>query len=118
MKLRYFELGNHVLGFVATSKIDKELVDDFHAEIKERLEKYDKIRIFCENASGKSVSVKATFKHFLFKLKHRDRFEKIAIVSNTFEDKLKSQIECSFLKAECHFYKSDERTEALQWISD
>ena len=42
MGLKLFELGNQVVGFVATSKIDEKMLDEVHLEVEKRLEHYDK----------------------------------------------------------------------------
>ncbi|MAW97217.1 MULTISPECIES: STAS/SEC14 domain-containing protein [unclassified Leeuwenhoekiella] len=117
MGLKYFELGNQVVGFVATSKIDEQMLDEVHLEVEKRLEHYDKIRVYCENASGLAMSLKVTLEDLLFKIKYKDRFEKIAIVSDIYSDKLRSKAECTFVKSQCHFFKCNNRTEALQWVS-
>ncbi|MCC4213558.1 STAS/SEC14 domain-containing protein [Leeuwenhoekiella parthenopeia] len=116
MSLRYFELGNEVLGFLTTTKIEERDLEEVHVEIKKRLENHNKIRIYCENASGEAMSAKASLEDLIFKLKFKDRFEKVAIVSDVFKDKLRTKVECTFLNSQCHFFKCSERTEALQWV--
>ena len=117
MGFRCFELGNRVIGFVATTKVDEQLLEEVHLEVEKRLQQYDKIRVYCENASGLPFSLKATLEDLLFKMKYKDRFEKIAIVSDAYSDKLRTKAECSFVKSQCHFFESHKRTEALQWVS-
>lgn len=117
MGLRYFELGDKVMGFVATSKVNEQILEEVHEELEKRLKKHDKIRVYCENASGLPMSFKATMEDLLFKMKYKDRFEKIAIVSDTYSDKLRTKAECTFVKSQCHFFKCHNRTEALQWVS-
>lgn len=117
MALKFFELGNHVLGFMTTSRLDEKHLDEIECEITKLLEKYEVISIYCENASNEGMTGKAAFTHLLFKLKFKDRFDKIAIVSDVFKDKLWSKVERTFVNSDCHYYKCAERQEALQWIA-
>ena len=117
MSFRSFELGKHVIGFIATTKVDKQLVENVHIEIEKRLEKHKRISLFCENASGETSTFSASVENILFKIKHKDRFDKIAIVSDSYRDELKSKIECQFVNCSCEFFSLAQRAEALQWVS-
>jgi hypothetical protein len=85
--------------------------------VKEKLETFDKLNLYIEDTVNADISLKAVVKSVPFKLKTGNRFEKVAVVTDRKWLQVVSNLEKLFFSAEIRIFSSEQRLEAIQWIS-
>jgi len=107
-----------VVGFRVDGQIQTADFDRIADMVEEKLKSHRKLRMYAEIKSLKGMTLEAFLKDLKFKIKHHDRFEKAAIVSDKdwlrkivdVEDKVLNGIEMK------SFTLSEEQ-DAMAWIT-
>jgi hypothetical protein len=115
--LSSFTLSDDIIGFIVDGPYDENAVEIIQSEINEKLEIYDKVSFYIEDTVNAEISSKAIMKNLPFKIKTGNRFEKVAVVTDRKWLKVMSNLEKLFFNAEIKVFSTQERLEAIQWIS-
>lgn len=108
-----------IIGFSIDGKIDDEDIRRITDEVIQRLESYDRLRLYAEVKHWTGITPKALFEDIKFALKHFRDFEREAIVSDkawlktmaTAGDRL-------FPSIEVKHFGWENRAEALTWVEE
>lgn len=115
--LSSFTLSDDIIGFIVDGPYDEEAAQIIQTEINEKLEIYDKVSFYIEDTVNAEISSKAILKSLPFKIKTGNRFEKVAVVTDRKWLKVVSNLEKLFFNAEIRVFSTQQRLEAIQWIS-
>lgn len=115
--LSSFSLADTIIGFIVEGPYDEALIEEIQATINEKLEIFDKLNFYIEVTTTAEISVKSVIKNIFYKIKMGNRFEKVAVVTDRKLLKIITKVESLFLNAEVRIYPSNQRLEAIQWIS-
>ena len=115
--LSTFTLSDDIIGFIVDGPYDENAVEIIQSEINEKLELYDKVSFYIEDTVNAEISSKALLKNLPFKIKTGNRFEKVAVVTDRKWIKVVSNLEKLFFNAEIKVFSTEQRLEAIQWIS-
>mgnify|MGYP003108929414 CR=1 FL=1 len=112
-----FSLAENSVGFILDGSFNEETMNRLHQAIENKLKKFEKIKLYIEDDDIETFSVEAIAKNILFKFKNSDRFSKVAFVTNRKWIKACATIENLFLTGEVKVFTSDDRLEAINWIT-
>lgn len=115
--LSSFSLADNIIGFIVDGPYDEIAVEKIQSEVKEKLEVYDKVSLYIEDTVNADISLKAVLKNLPFKIKTGNRFERVAVVTDRKWLQVVSNLEKLFFNAELRLFSSQQRLEAIQWIS-
>ncbi|MCB0464776.1 MAG: STAS/SEC14 domain-containing protein [Aequorivita sp.] len=115
--LSSFTLADNIIGFIVDGSYDDIAVEKIQAQVKEKLEIFDKLNLYIEDTVNADISLKAVMKSVPFKLKTGNRFERVAVVTDRKWLQVISNLEKLFFSAEIRIFSSQNRLEAIQWIS-
>jgi len=112
-----FEFSDYVVGILVNSDINDKVMDEIHAEILSKLEENETINLFVEIEKGHHVSLKTMLKDLIFKLDHAKQFNKIAMVTDLNWLATVMSMKDLIMTAEVRSFETEERLEAMNWIS-
>ena len=115
--LSSFSLADNIIGFIIDGPYTEDSIDKVQNEILDRLEVFSSVSFYIEDTSNAEISLKAVLKSIPFKVKTGNRFDKVAVVTDRKWLQLFSSIERLFVNAEIRLYSTQQRLEAIQWIS-
>ncbi|HPE84030.1 MAG TPA: STAS/SEC14 domain-containing protein [Aequorivita sp.] len=116
--LSSFTLADNIIGFIVDGPYDDLAVERIQKQVKEKLETFDNLNLYIEDTVNADISLKAVVKSIPFKLKTGNRFEKVAVVTDRKWLQVVSNLERLFFSsAEIRIFSSQQRLEAIQWIS-
>ena len=115
--LSTFTLSDDIIGFIIDGPYDENAIEIIQAEINEKLEVYNKVSFYIEDTVNAEISSKAILKSLPFKIKTGNRFERVAVVTDRKWLKVVSNLEKLFFNAEIRVFSTQQRLEAIQWIS-
>lgn len=113
-----FSFSNNTVGFLIDGNLNQKTVDNLHQQILERLDAFEKINLYMEDTGIESFSLPAVIDEILFKIKHNDKFHKIALVTNHKWIHLCGGIENLFLDIKIKSFDIKDRLEAITWIAE
>ncbi|MAZ28204.1 MAG: hypothetical protein CL868_14155 [Cytophagaceae bacterium] len=117
MTLESFRFADHVVGFIANKAINTPLLDELHDQVDSALTGLDKISLYME-FHGLGTLHPSIISHDLkFKNSRRDRFDKVAIVTDSVLISSYIKILGLFMKYDLKTFSLKQRTTALQWVS-
>ncbi|SRX75497.1 SpoIIAA family protein [Aequorivita antarctica] len=115
--LSSFTLADNIIGFIVDGPYDDVAVERIQTQVKEKLEVFDKLNLYIEDTVNADISLKTVVKSVPFKLKTGNRFDRVAVVTDRKWLQVASNIEKLFFSAEIRIFSSQQRLEAIQWIS-
>jgi hypothetical protein len=115
--LSSFSLADNIIGFIVDGPYDDGAVELMQSEINEKLQVYERVNLYLEDTAKAEISLKAILKNLPFKLKTANRFERVAVVTDRKWIQVISILEKLFFNAEIRLFSTDQRLEAIQWIS-
>lgn len=115
--LSSFSLSDNIIGFIIDGPYDKAMIENVQTEIKKKLEVYEKLNFYIEDTANAEISLVKMIINLPFKIRIGNRFDKIAIVTDRNWMRVIRNFENLFLNADLRVYSSDQRMEAIQWIS-
>ncbi|HAV54818.1 MAG TPA: hypothetical protein DCX41_07815 [Aequorivita sp.] len=115
--LSSFSLADNIIGFIIDGPYTEDSIDKVQNEILDRLEVFSSVSFYIEDTSNAEISLKAVLKSIPFKVKTGNWFDKVAVVTDRKWLQLFSSIERLFVNAEIRLYSTQQRLEAIQWIS-
>jgi len=77
-----FSFSKDTVGFLIEGNYNEDLANKLHKQIIEKLEIVDKISLYLEDTNIENFSLTAIVNEIMFKLKNKEHFNKIALVSD------------------------------------
>ncbi|WP_203296147.1 SpoIIAA family protein [Luteirhabdus pelagi] len=115
--LSTFSFSDDTVGFLFEGDFNKKTVGKLISQIESKFDFYDKINLYLEDVNIDSFNLAAVWEEITFKLKHEERFNKIALVTNRKWIKACSMLCQTISSANMKTFSSEERLDALTWIS-
>ncbi len=115
--LSSFSFSDSIIGFIIDGPYDDAMVNKIQNEVYGKLEIYEKLNFYIEDTKNAKISMKSIIKSIPFKIKTRNRFEKVAVVTDRKWLQFISYLEKLFFKAEIRIFPTESRLEAIHWIS-
>ena len=115
--LSNFSFSDSTVGFLIEGKFDNETVEKLISEIEEKLKIYDKINLYVEDVGIETFHIPALIKEIHFKIKHKNRFHKVALVSSRKWISACGNISSLFTDSITQNFTSEERLKAMTWIA-
>ena len=115
--LSTFTLADNIIGFIIDGPYDEYAADKIQQEVNRKLEVYEKVNFYLEDNIKSDISLKAVMKTLAFKMKTTNKFQKVAVVTDRKWIQIIAYIEKVFLNAEIRIFPTQQRMEAIQWIS-
>jgi hypothetical protein len=115
--LSSFSLSDNIIGFIIDGPYDEISIEEIQTQVHEKLEVYDKVSLYIEDTVNADISLKAVVKSFPFKIKTANRFERVAVVTDRKWLQLLSTLEKLFFNADLRVFTTEQRLQAIQWIS-
>lgn len=115
--LSTFNLADNIIGFIIDGPYDDNAVEKIQKEVQEKLEVFERVSLYIEDTSNADISLKAVIKSIPFKIKRGNRLDKMAVVTDRKWLQFVSTLEKLFFNAELRVFTTDQRLEAIQWIS-
>lgn len=115
--LSTFSLADNNIGFIVDGPFDERAVEKMQSEINQKLELFDRVNLYLEDTAKAEISFKAILKNLPFKLKTANRFDRVAVVTDRKWLQIISVLEKLFFNAEIRLFSTQQRLEAIQWIS-
>jgi len=112
-----FKFADHVVGVLIESNLNEELLHKMQAIILEGLKENKKINLFIEIRTGITVSLAAFIKDIVFTLKHADKFQKIALVTDLIWFQKVMSVKDFVMNAEIRSFSNKNRMQAITWIA-
>ena len=115
--LSSFSFSEKTIGFLIEGKFDEKILDKIHLEIIEKLHIFDKINLYLEDSSIDSFSLSTVVEEITFKIKHANRFHKIALVTDRKWIHLCASFDNLFMDANVKSFSTEDRLDAIAWIA-
>ena len=112
-----FEFAENVVGIIIDSDVNDKLMAKIQKDIKEKMKCHHTINLFFEIRSGIDVSLPAFIHQMVFNFNIKERFKKIAVVTDLQWLKASMLIKNLLTESEIEIYSTNSRMEALEWIS-
>ena len=112
-----FTLADNIIGFIVDGPYDEGSVEKIQIEVNNKLEVYDKVSLYIEDTINADISLKAVIKSLQFKIKTGNRFDRVAVVTDRKWLQVVSTLEKLFFNAELRIFPTQQRLDAIQWIS-
>lgn len=115
--LSTFTLADNIIGFIVEGPYDELAVENIQHHVAERLKNYDRVNLYIEDTANADISYRAVLKGMPFKIKSANRFDRVAVVTDRKWLQIITHMEKLFFNAEIGVFSSNQRLEAIQWIS-
>ncbi len=112
-----FSFSDSTVGFMLTGDFDDKTVENLHQEILEKLQTHDKINLYIEYNGIDEFTLPSLLKELIFKLKHTNDFDKVALVADEKWIKLCGSIENMFSSSKIKNFDVEDRLKAINWIA-
>ena len=113
-----FSFSNGAVGYIADGVIDNKAVYYLRNEILQKLKEHKKINLYLEDAGVAHFSLNSIVTTLFFPHKHRNRFKKVAIVTDRKWIYFLTGLNGVFISATVRNYSTKKRKEAIAWISE
>ena len=113
-----FEFADNVIGIIIDDDVDRSMLGEIHTLLKNKFEQSATINLYLELKPGTNVPVPLLVKDLIFQLRHKGKFNKLAIVTNL--DLLRNLMKFRdlILDAEVETYSHANRIAAMNWIAE
>jgi len=115
--LSSFSFSKDTVGFIIQGEVNEESINELQKKILEKLETFDKIKLYLEDDGIESFTMPAVVQEMMFKIKYGDRFEKVALVTDRKWIKMCGVIENMLMPAQVKNFDVEERLDAIAWIA-
>ena len=113
-----FSFPNDSIGYIIDGVMDTAAIHYLRDEILKKLEEHDKINIYLEDAGVERFSLNSIVVSALFPHRHRDRFNKVAIVTDRKWIHFLTLVNNIFISATVRNFTTEKRMDAIGWITD
>lgn len=112
-----FSFSDNTHGFIVEGVLDKKSAIELRAQALKILETVDKINFYVEDNDIKRFTLPAIIIALIFPLRHANRFDKIALVTNRKWIKRLAYIDNYLTRGEIRHYTIENRMDAVLWIA-
>lgn len=112
-----FSFAKNTVGFIINDEFNEVVSTKLHEEIEDKLKAYTQIHLYLEDANIKSFTLSAVVDDILFKFKNSEHFAKVALVTDRKWIQACASIENFFFEGTVRTFSSEERMDAINWIS-
>ncbi len=112
-----FSFSESTVGFLVEGTFNKETVNIFIEEVLTKLKQFDKINLYIEDTGIENFTLPAVVEELMFKIKHSNQFNKVALVSDRTWVKTCGDLYSFFTNSEFHNFTSEDRIRAMSWIA-
>lgn len=108
---------DRVIATKATKKLTENDYNQLLPLLKDKLTQYQKIRWYFEMEDFDGWELKAFWEDVKFDAKHRNDFDKVAMVGEKKWEKLMTDLMRPFTSAEVKYFDISEKDVAMHWIN-
>jgi len=112
-----YTLADNTIACIFNGPMDTEAINTLRDQILKKLEIHEKINIYLEDQGIQYFTLYSVLQGIIFPLQHHKRFDKVAMVTDRGWIHLLSAINSSFIDASIKNFTSEERLEAMAWIT-
>jgi len=116
--LSNFSLSDETVGYLIDGVMDKAAIVELRDRILEKMESYDKINLYLEDVNIESFSFSAVMIATLFPVEHKDRFHKIALVTDRKWIHALGILDTVLVGVTIRNFDVSERLNAVSWIAN
>ncbi|MAT59412.1 MAG: STAS/SEC14 domain-containing protein [Melioribacteraceae bacterium] len=107
---------SNMIETVSEGKLDQQDYNKLIPLLEEKINKFGKIRWYFEVGNFDGWTIEAMWSDFKFDIKHRNDFEKIAIVGNKKWHEWMADVLKPFTDAEIKYYENENNSKAKEWL--
>ncbi len=113
-----FEFADNVVGIIIERDVDKKMLEGVHDLLRKKFKQSAVINLYLEIKPGVKIPVPLLVKDLIFQLRHKGKFNKLAIVTN--QDLLRNIMKFRdlVLEAEVEVFTQKNRIKAMNWIAE
>lgn len=113
-----FEFADNVVGIIIDDDVDRKMLGEIHELLRGKFQQTGAINLYLELKPGINVPVPMLVKDLIFQLRHKGKFNKLAIVTNL--DLLRNLMKFRdlILDAEVETFSHANRIVAMNWIAE
>ncbi|QED38024.1 STAS/SEC14 domain-containing protein [Antarcticibacterium arcticum] len=113
-----FEFADNVVGIIIDRDVDKMMLNEVHALLREKFKQSAVINLYIELEPGVKIPVPLLVKDLIFQLRNNGKFNKLAIVTN--QDLIRNIMKFRdfVLDAEVEIFAPENRIRAMNWIAE
>ncbi|WP_424493157.1 STAS/SEC14 domain-containing protein [Salinimicrobium sp. GXAS 041] len=112
-----FEFADNVIGVTVNTDVDDALMKKLISVVSVKMEAHGKVSLFFELKEGNKLSFRAFLRNLKFNLNHEGEFNKVAVVTDQSWVKNAFDFKDLITAAEIKVFDSENRLDALSWIS-
>jgi hypothetical protein len=113
-----FSFSENTVGFLVEGSFSQETASKLIATIESKLDFYDTINLYIEDTGIEHFSLKALADEILFKFKHSERFNKVALVTDRKWLQACNNLLDVFGTTNARNFATEDRLKALSWIME
>lgn len=111
-----FDAGSNTLGIKVGSKLTKQDYEEVIPAIEQKLQEFGELNILIQLEEFEGMEIGALWEDLKFDVKHRNDFNRLAIVGQREWMKWMTKLSKPFFDAEVKFFEPDQVQEAWQWL--
>ena len=112
-----YDLADNTIAYVFDGPMDAQTIEALRDQIEQKLKIHDRINIYLEDRGVEYFTLYSVIVGIIFPLQHHKRFDKVAMVTDRSWIHLLSAINNQFISGDIRNYTSEERVDAMQWVS-
>lgn len=113
-----FRISNNAIGYIVDGVMDTKAIHYLRDEILKKLEDHEKISIYLEDAGVERFSLDSIIVTTIFPHKHRNRFDKVAMVTDRKWIHVLSSVNGLLVDATIKNFIIEDRMKAIDWIEN
>lgn len=113
-----FEFADNVVGIIINDDVDRKMLGEIHELLRNKFQQSAAINLYLELKPGIDIPFPLLVKDLIFQLRHKGKFNKLAIVTNL--DLLRNLMKFRdlILDAEVETFTHANRIVAMNWIAE
>lgn len=112
-----YDLADNTIAYVFDGPMDAQTIEALRDQIEQKLEIHNRINVYLEDRGVAYFTLYSVIVGIIFPLQHHMRFDKVAMVTDRSWVHLLSAINSQFISGDIRNYTSEERVNAMQWVS-
>ena len=113
-----FSFANDAVGYIIEGPMDSKSINILKDEILKKFEEHEQITLYLEDAGIQGFSIDSVIIGTLFPHEHKDRFRKVAMVTDRKWIHILSSLNSFLLGANFKNFTTENRLDAIAWISE
>ncbi|NNM23588.1 MAG: STAS/SEC14 domain-containing protein [Flavobacteriaceae bacterium] len=113
-----FSFSNDAVGYIVDGVMDTPAIEYLRDELLKKFEEHKKISLYLEDSGIDRFNLNSVVTTTLFPHKHRNRFHRVAMVTDRKWIHLLARLNGIFLSAEVKNFTTENRLKAIAWIEE